>query len=51
MLALANKNMFGKGGCWGFVVLFRNSYLRSYNVVIGNMQQSFHIKTVEGLFL
>ena len=40
--------MFGSGGLWGFVGVFRNSDIGSYNAFIGDMQQSFLIRTVEG---
>jgi len=40
--------MFSSGGLWGFVGVFRNSDIGSYNAFIGDMQQSFLIKTVEG---
>ena len=45
---LSDMKMFGSGGLWGFVGVFRNSDIGSYNAFIGDMQQSFLIKTVEG---
>ena len=46
--ALSDMKMFGSGGLWGFVGVFRNSDIGSYNAFIGDMQQSFLIRTVEG---
>ena len=45
---LSDMKMFSSGGLWGFVGVFRNSDIGSYNAFIGDMQQSFLIKTVEG---
>lgn len=45
---LSDMKMFGSGGLWGFVGVFRNSDIGSYNAFIGDMQQSFLIRTVEG---
>lgn len=45
---LSDMKMFGSGGLWGFVGVFRNSDIGSYSAFIGDMQQSFLIRTVEG---
>lgn len=45
---LSDMKMFSSGGLWGFVGVFRNSDIGSYNAFIGDMQQSFLIRTVEG---
>ena len=45
---LSDMKMFSSGGLWGFVGVFRNSDIGSYNAFIGDMRQSFLIKTVEG---
>ncbi len=45
---LSDMKMFSSGGLWGFVGVFRNLDIGSYNAFIGDMQQSFLIKTVEG---
>ena len=45
---LSDMKMFASGGLWGFVGVFRNSDIGSYNAFIGDMQQSFLIRTVEG---
>ena len=45
---LSDMKMFSSGGLWGFVGVFRNSDIGSYNAFIGDMQQSFLIRTIEG---
>jgi len=45
---LSDMKMFSSGGLWGFVGVFRNSDIGSYSAFIGDMQQSFLIRTVEG---